>query len=194
MDFLDFMYDKADLEHRYLTQGFESVEGELRDIVYSRHLERTGYDDARAQDLTQMTLIKIHKKGHTFNKKRGELLTWVYAVAQNTFLDDVRKISRLSNLKKKYGEEVNGNAGQELSQRYTHQGREDYGALHEILSTLSPEQREAIELTYFHGNTQKQTSKLIDAPLGTVKARIRRGLRQMHGELRSRGLELSDFV
>ncbi len=42
--------------------------------------------------------------------------------------------------------------------------------------SLSPEQREVIELAYFEGLTQKQIAERIDSPLGTVKARIRRGV------------------
>ena len=41
---------------------------------------------------------------------------------------------------------------------------------------LSPEQREVIELAYFEGLTQKQIAERIESPLGTVKARIRRGV------------------
>jgi RNA polymerase sigma-70 factor (ECF subfamily) len=44
---------------------------------------------------------------------------------------------------------------------------------------LSPEQREVIELAYFEGLTQKQISERIDSPLGTVKARIRRGVERL---------------
>ena len=51
---------------------------------------------------------------------------------------------------------------------------------------LSPDQREVIELAYFEGLTQKQIAERIQSPLGTVKARIRRGVERLRVAINDR--------
>ena len=48
---------------------------------------------------------------------------------------------------------------------------------------LSADQREVIELAYFSGLTQSQIARKIERPIGTVKARIRRGVKNLRGEV-----------
>jgi len=55
--------------------------------------------------------------------------------------------------------------------------------LQSAVVALSPEQREVIEMAYFEGLTQKQIAQRIDSPLGTVKARIRRGVERLRVSL-----------
>jgi RNA polymerase sigma-70 factor (ECF subfamily) len=54
--------------------------------------------------------------------------------------------------------------------------RERQSEVRSALSEVSPEQRQALELSYFSGLTHEQIAARLGAPLGTVKARIRRGL------------------
>jgi RNA polymerase sigma-70 factor (ECF subfamily) len=58
--------------------------------------------------------------------------------------------------------------------------------LQNAVVSLSPEQREVIELAYFEGLTQKQIAERIDSPLGTVKARIRRGVERLRHSINDR--------
>jgi RNA polymerase sigma-70 factor (ECF subfamily) len=52
------------------------------------------------------------------------------------------------------------------------------------LASLPPDERVAIELAYFGANTYRQVAELLGAPEGTIKARIRTGLRRLHTVLR----------
>ncbi len=51
--------------------------------------------------------------------------------------------------------------------------------MHAAILQLKPEQREVIEMTYFRGLSQSQTAERLGTPLGTVKARIRRGISRL---------------
>jgi RNA polymerase sigma-70 factor (ECF subfamily) len=60
------------------------------------------------------------------------------------------------------------------------------------LSELPIEERRAIELAYFEGHTYVQVAQILDEPEGTVKGRIRNGMRRMRGELSRQGIEGAD--
>ena len=62
-------------------------------------------------------------------------------------------------------------------------GRLDREAILAALQTLSPVQREALELGYFSGLTQQEIALRTNAPLGTVKSRMRLGMLQMRAAL-----------
>ena len=49
----------------------------------------------------------------------------------------------------------------------------------DALNTLPPEQLQVLELAYFSGYTHVQVSELLDVPLGTIKGRMRLGLKKM---------------
>ena len=62
-------------------------------------------------------------------------------------------------------------------------GRLDAGVIRAALERLSAVQRQAIELAYFAGLTQQEIAERTNAPLGTVKSRVRLGLLALRDEL-----------
>ena len=56
----------------------------------------------------------------------------------------------------------------------------------QALERVAPEQRRAIEMAYFGGLTYEETASKLNLPLGTLKSRIRTGLKTMHGVLQGR--------
>lgn len=136
------------------------------------------YEDT--EDVMTEVLNTIWKKADTYHSKKGSLVTWICTTARNRAIDRVRSVQRRSALYDKFEEKVEGEAPEKQTT-----GREDlYRAdarrvLQSAVVELSPEQREVIELAYFEGLTQKQIAERIDSPLGTVKARIRRGVERL---------------
>ena len=61
--------------------------------------------------------------------------------------------------------------------------RESAGQLRGALAELPGEQREAIELAFFAGLSQTEVAAKLEQPLGTIKARIRRGMLTMRDVL-----------
>lgn len=143
------------------------------------------YEDT--EDVMTEVLNTIWKKADTYHPKKGSLVTWICTTARNRAIDRVRSVQRRSALYDRFEEKVEGEAPEKRTT-----GREDlYKAdarrvLQSAVVSLSPEQREVIELAYFEGLTQKQIAERIDSPLGTVKARIRRGVERLRISLNDR--------
>jgi len=143
------------------------------------------YEDT--EDVMTEVLNTIWKKADTYHSKKGSLVTWICTTARNRAIDRVRSVQRRSALYDRFEEKVEGEAPEK---RVT--GREDLyrsdarRVLQNAVVALSPEQREVIELAYFEGLTQKQIAERIDSPLGTVKARIRRGVERLRVSINDR--------
>jgi len=136
------------------------------------------YEDT--EDIMNEVLATIWKKADTYHPRKGSLVTWICTTARNRSIDRVRSVQRRSALYDRFEEKLEGEApearstGRELL--YLSDARQ---VLQTAVVALSPEQREVIELAYFEGLTQKQIAERIDSPLGTVKARIRRGVERL---------------
>lgn len=143
------------------------------------------YEDT--EDVMNEVLTTIWKKADTYHSKKGSLVTWICTTARNRAIDRVRSVQRRSALYDKFEEKLQGEAPEKRST-----GREDLyrsdarRVLQSAVVSLSPEQREVIELAYFEGLTQKQIAERIDSPLGTVKARIRRGVERLRLSINDR--------
>lgn len=143
------------------------------------------YEDT--EDVMNEVLATIWKKADSYHPKKGSLVTWICTTARNRAIDRVRSVQRRSALYDRFEEKLEGEAPEKRTS-----GREDLyrsdarRVLKNAVVSLSPEQREVIELAYFEGLTQKQIAERIDSPLGTVKARIRRGVERLRLSINDR--------
>lgn len=135
-------------------------------------------DPAEAQDVVHDAFLSVWDKAGTFEAKRGSAFAWVVTLVRNRAIDRVRARRRRSEL---LAESVPGDLGytEVAPTAAGHESavaNEDAQAVRAAIETLPLEQRRALELAFFGGLTQEQISQSLREPLGTVKARIRRGL------------------
>jgi RNA polymerase sigma-70 factor (ECF subfamily) len=136
-------------------------------LGYVRQLCR---DPTLAEDLVQEVFVTVWQKAGSYQPDRGDAAGWLYAIARNKLIDHWRRAG------------VAGEMGaidfEQLPARVEH-GSDLMLTLRKALAQVPAEQRTAIQLAYFGGLTYVETAEHLRLPIGTLKSRIRIGLKSM---------------
>lgn len=144
-------------------------------------------DHHDAEDVMQEVLVQIWNKAHLYEPRKGKPLTWLTTMARNRAIDRIRAKQRRSRLNDEFEvENKNVQPEFETSGRDILQDKERDLILRGAVSKLTDDQKEAIHLAYFSGLTQAEVAERLHEPLGTVKARIRRGVNRLEGLVKAR--------
>ncbi|ULC60509.1 RNA polymerase sigma factor [Flaviramulus sp. BrNp1-15] len=129
-------------------------------------------DEDTAQDVLQETFVKIWRYSKKYDSSKAKLFTWLYRIAYNTAIDKVR------SLKNKNGKEVQieTSAVYKVSSGELNQ---DVLDIKKHLSSLDEKYQIVINALFFEGMTQQEASDELDIPLGTIKSRLKIGLREL---------------
>jgi len=140
-------------------------------------------DAGEAEDVLQEAFVQIWEKAGRFDPKLGKAASWAAILVRNKAIDRIRASQRRTRLAEQAG--VARNIASEVadSANEVFYGHDKAKFIHSAIVELPEEQRQAIELAYFSGLTQDEISKKLNAPLGTIKARIRRGLLKLRDQL-----------
>ncbi len=138
-------------------------------------------DRQDSEEVLQEVMGSLWQKAHLYHQGRGRPITWLASMARNRAIDRLRSKQRLARLKNAYTDEIGviprgatGISGMEAASR-----RDTCQTVRSAIMELTEVQREAIEKVYFEGLTQQQIADQLGEPLGTVKARVRRGLAKL---------------
>ncbi len=167
-----------DRELMHLTQGGNQ---EALGMLYDRHaslmyavLVQKLEDPAEAQDVVHDVFVKLHRRNFLYNPALGTPIAWLLTVARNAAIDKLRRMSvHQKFLKKKLLEEE--------PSAPAHQGlhEDEVDLLGNCLGSLPDHQKSMLQMAYYSGLTQQEIAERTEHPLGTVKARIRRGLQRL---------------
>ncbi len=141
-------------------------------------------DQKESEDVLQEAFVQMWKKAATYDADRSALFTWAVMISRNKAIDRLRSRQRRSRTFEAASEELKAvppESGEQADEVLDQ--TEERGRVRAALSKLPGAQREAIDLAFFGGMTQTEISDKLGAPLGTVKARIRRGLLALRGVL-----------
>ena len=143
-------------------------------------------DLTEAEDLLQEVFLEIWNKADKFDPKLGKARGWAAILVRNRAVDKVRASERRKRLGEAAGvESAIASEGGETANDFLH-GQEKAKLIQSVVNELPLEQREAIQLAFFSGLTQQEISETLRTPLGTVKARIRRGMMKLRDQLECR--------
>jgi RNA polymerase sigma-70 factor (ECF subfamily) len=134
-------------------------------------------DQKEAEDVLQESFVQMWKKASTYDPARSALFTWAAMISRNRALDRLRSRQRRGRTLEAATAEWSAAAPEFADQADELLGHsEERSRIREALTKLPEAQRNAIQLAFFRGLTQAEVSTQLGEPLGTIKARIRRGL------------------
>tara|TARA_R110000850_G_scaffold55877_18_gene132084 strand:+ start:9908 stop:10498 length:591 start_codon:yes stop_codon:yes gene_type:complete len=144
-------------------------------------INRVLNDREDSEDVLQEVMGSLWQKAHMYHPGRGRPITWFASMARNRAIDRLRMKQRQSRIKTAFTNEIGaaprGNSG--ISGLEAATRRDACHTIRSAVMELTDVQREAIEKVYFEGLTQQQIADELGEPLGTVKARVRRGLAKL---------------
>lgn len=131
-----------------------------------------------AEDVLQDVFVKIWRRSSSFDPSKGTAMTWMISIARNRALDLLRSAHvQASQVLDEYRDE--DFASETHSPAVATEIDASARAVVECLDELKEQQRRCIMMAYYYGHTHEELSALLQTPLGTVKAWIRRGLEQL---------------
>ena len=168
--------------------SFRKFYDRFRGIIFST-IYKVLNDREDSEDTVQEVFAQIWQKAHLYRTARGRPLTWVATMARNRAIDRLRTKQRRARLGETYKERE---SAEDQIQSLDASDEADLGeratALRRALKNLTPEQQAALELVYFNGLTHAEAAQRLGLPLGTIKARVRRGLSKLREIIRKGGL------
>lgn len=138
-------------------------------------------DPRETEDVLQEGFAQIWKKAGTYDGTRSSAFTWAVMIMRNKAIDHIRSRQRQSRMVEEAAHELSHGGDVQEDEAVFH--NEQRGIVRAALDKIPQEQRQAIDLAFFSGLTQMEIAEKLGEPLGTVKARIRRGLLKLRDYL-----------
>ena len=139
-------------------------------------------DPKESEDVLQEVFVQIWEKAGTFDPALGKPSSWAITLVRNRAIDRIRASQRRSRLVEEAATTAPAEVEAPTANESVH-GREKAAVVRSAIAGLPAEQRSAIELAFFSGLTQIEISDSLREPLGTIKARIRRGMLKLRDKL-----------
>lgn len=164
--------------------AFQELYDTHSDLVFSVAMKILA-DPAAAQDVMQEVFLRIWNAAALYDPALGRVVSWIVTITRHQSLNRIRSEQRRSTAHHHSASE----AGAELAHNDAAEpGRlliqsETAAAVQNSLQSLPPDQSEAIRLAFFQNMTHESAASLLNVPLGTLKARIRRGLLRLQEQL-----------
>ena len=177
--------DLADEDLMHLVQRGQAAAFE---VIYERHASaafslayRIVGTRSGAEDVSQEAFLSLWRSGARYDPGRGSVRTWVLGIVHHRAIDFLRR-SAVHDKRRASDEGIEDRfeAGERTDVEAAR--RDEARTVRAALDGLPRDQRQVIELSYFGGFTHTEIADILEAPIGTIKGRMRLGL----GKLRDR--------
>ena len=136
-------------------------------------------DSGAAEEVTQDVFLNVWRRGASYRAKRGKVTAWLFSIAHHRTIDELRR-RRREITQVQYGVDLTNEPSNGVDDPLEYATTQfQRSQLKGALATLRPEQRDVVVLAYFGGLTHSEIAGHLQQPLGTVKTRMRLGLKKM---------------
>ncbi len=161
------LLEKNDKTFTYLYENYsKSLYGIIYNLVKNRE---------EAEDVLQDVFYKIWNNIEQYNESKGRLYTWMVNITRNTTIDKLRS-KGFNNSQKNQNVD---NFVYMLEDNSKTINKIDAIGIADFIKKLKPKCIQLIELLFFQGYTQQETSDELEIPLGTVKTNNRNCMNEL---------------
>jgi RNA polymerase sigma-70 factor (ECF subfamily) len=164
--------------------------------VYRRHggavfglARRVLSNESEAQDVTQDVFLRLWNHPDRFDAARGSLRSFLLTQSHGKAVDAIRTLNARRSREVRDGQ-LTAAAAYDINNEAWDLALSDQ--VTRVLDALPDQERKVIELAYFEGQTYVEVARTLGQPEGTVKSRIRQGMRRMRSALVEAGIEGAD--
>jgi len=133
-------------------------------------------DSSEAEEVIQDVFVQIWEKASTFDPVLGSAFHWALSIARHRAIDRVRSRQRQARLVDELEASGAAETAPVSAPDHAALNSEEAATVRSAMQRLPQEQRQAIEMAFFGGLSHPEIAERLSEPLGTIKARIRRGL------------------
>lgn len=167
-------------EREALAEFYDRTAG----VIYGTVLRMLG-DPSEAEEVVQDVFVQVWTKAGSYDARLGKPINWALGIARNRSIDRLRARQRRSKVfQETTDEDFTAVAATEMDSPAL-LGGDDAAAVQAAVKSLPPDQQQAIELAFFRGLSHAEVAEALGEPLGTVKARIRRGMLKLREDLQA---------
>jgi RNA polymerase sigma-70 factor, ECF subfamily len=174
---------------RHDQSAFSALYDRLSGPLYSLAMKMLG-DPAEAQDALQEVFLQIWSRASTYDPEKSSVFSWAVLLTRSRVIDRLRARDR--RLRVVVGSTADENKVAEATDASTVESaadtankKDEAAHVRSLLNNLPEDQRQVIELAFFGHRTHHEIAAQLGQPLGTVKARIRRGLLKLREQFRT---------
>lgn len=159
--------------------AFAQLYDEFAGVVFAT-VKRVLRDPAMSEEVTQEVFVELWRTAHRFDPHRASVSTWAVTLARRRAVDRVRREQsqrdRIARSAAQRSEEVM--APDDIVASSIESDR-----VGRAIAELPDDQRVIIEMAFIDGDSHSVIAERLDLPLGTVKSRVRGGLKKLSGRL-----------
>ncbi len=137
------------------------------------------YDETEAQDALSEGFVQIWRRAATYDPERSAAFTWAVMLVRNKTIDRLRVRQRVGRVRDLATARLSPDEDVDAQSMLAPHFRERATLVRAAVETLPEDQRAPLEMSFFDGLTHDEIAARLSTPLGTVKARIRRGLQKL---------------